>query len=145
MVCKNDRYYYVKGPRLLMLPTAFTPNADGINDVFRPIVQGISTDSFSVRVLNPSGTEVYRYSPAQPFWDITDSMLLNTYQYYVDITVLDPDEGKISTCAPLFLLKTTDKGCIPNTHPEDNARYVFEDQFIPPDTRLLPTRDYLCP
>lgn len=58
---------YYTGPDIYV-PNAFTPNNDGINDVFRPFPVGISTLNY-FRVFNRQGQIVFQTS--QPFkgWD----------------------------------------------------------------------------
>ncbi len=50
------------------LPNVFTPNGDGINDVFRPItLQGVADLSF--QVYNRWGQKVYETTRPGPIWD----------------------------------------------------------------------------
>jgi len=50
------------------LPNAFSPNGDGINDIFRPIPAGIvSTDWF--RIFSRYGTLVFETSQWMKGWD----------------------------------------------------------------------------
>jgi len=60
---------YIKGPDAYV-PTAFTPNGDGQNDVFRPIPVGI-TDIKYFRVYNRWGQLVYKTSSYMKGWDGT--------------------------------------------------------------------------
>lgn len=58
---------YIKGPDIYM-PTAFTPNGDGMNDTFRPIPVGIlKIDYF--RVYNRWGQMVFETSQYMKGWD----------------------------------------------------------------------------
>ncbi len=49
------------------LPTAFTPNDDGINDVFRPITKNVV--EFEMRVFNRWGAEIYHSTDSETGWD----------------------------------------------------------------------------
>jgi gliding motility-associated-like protein len=52
------------------MPNAFSPNGDGINEIFRPLAVGvISTDWF--RVFNRYGQVMYESSNIQNGWDGT--------------------------------------------------------------------------
>ncbi len=51
----------------LSLPNAFTPNGDGVNDVYRPLAEGIS--SLNVKVFNRYGILVTEWSTINGFWD----------------------------------------------------------------------------
>ena len=50
------------------VPSAFTPNADGRNDVLRP-VSGNKNAAFVFRVFNRSGQIIFETTEAQKGWD----------------------------------------------------------------------------
>ena len=52
----------------IFVPTAFTPNGDGVNDYFRPIAVGISRFDY-FRVYNRWGQLVYSSSSTETGWD----------------------------------------------------------------------------
>ena len=54
----------------IFMPTAFTPNADGKNDVIRPILAGISTLNY-FRVFNRWGQMVFSTTQNAKGWDGT--------------------------------------------------------------------------
>jgi gliding motility-associated-like protein len=58
---------YYTGPDIY-LPNAFSPNGDGINDIFRPVCVGISTFKY-FRVFSRYGELVYETKQAGPGWD----------------------------------------------------------------------------
>lgn len=60
---------FMAGPEIYV-PTAFTPNGDGRNDVFRPLPVGITKLEF-FRVYNRWGEEVYSTSEYLKGWDGT--------------------------------------------------------------------------
>ena len=60
-----------KGPALYV-PSAFTPNGDGINDVLKLTGPGISTLSY-FQVFDRWGKEVFRTTSLQATWDGTES------------------------------------------------------------------------
>jgi gliding motility-associated-like protein len=70
--CTDDDDVFIKvyeGP-MYYLPNAFTPNGDGLNDVFRPIPVGIrSTESF--RVFNRYGEQMFETRQWMKGWDGT--------------------------------------------------------------------------
>jgi gliding motility-associated-like protein len=61
------RVDYYAGPNIYV-PNAFTPNGDGVNDIFRPILVGISEMSY-FRVFNRNGQLVYETSKPGQGWD----------------------------------------------------------------------------
>ncbi len=58
---------YYTGPDIYV-PNAFTPNGDGKNDIFRPVMVGISTMEY-FRVFNRYGQMVYQTSQPGQGWD----------------------------------------------------------------------------
>jgi gliding motility-associated-like protein len=56
-----------KGPDIY-LPTAFTPNGDGLNDIFRGILVGIKTFNF-LKVYNRWGQEIFITSDVSSGWN----------------------------------------------------------------------------
>ena len=59
----QDHTYFV--------PNAFSPNADGINDVFLPLGQVILASSYDLRVFDRWGQEVYQSGSVENGWDGT--------------------------------------------------------------------------
>jgi gliding motility-associated-like protein len=60
---------YYAGPNIY-LPNAFTPNNDGRNDIFRPLVVGFSSYKY-FRVFNRNGQVLYETSQLGQGWDGT--------------------------------------------------------------------------
>ncbi|MBL7728802.1 MAG: gliding motility-associated C-terminal domain-containing protein [Dinghuibacter sp.] len=52
------------------MPTAFSPNADGVNDVFRAVAYGIIRFDY-LAVYNRYGNEVFRTTDIRRGWDGT--------------------------------------------------------------------------
>ncbi len=52
---------------VLFIPTAITPNADGLNDVFKPITFGIA--SYNVQIYNRWGQLVADFDETSPGWE----------------------------------------------------------------------------
>lgn len=51
----------------IFIPTAFTPNGDGLNDVFRPITFGIA--SYEMQIYNRWGQQVAELTQNNRGWD----------------------------------------------------------------------------
>ena len=58
---ETDFYMYI--------PTAFTPDNDGVNDCFQ--IKGVGYEGYELVVLNRWGNEVYRTSDIDACWDGT--------------------------------------------------------------------------
>jgi gliding motility-associated-like protein len=65
----------VEGVLLVNIPNSFTPNGDGINDFFGPVVYGAYTnEDFSFAIYNRWGEEIFfinNYDPQAAMWDGT--------------------------------------------------------------------------
>jgi gliding motility-associated-like protein len=72
-------------PAGLYVPTAFTPNGDGLNDIFKPITLGIKSLS-SFRIYNRWGQLVFATSNIGQGWDGTFNGALQSAGSYVWIT-----------------------------------------------------------
>lgn len=60
---------YIKGPEVYV-PTAFTPNNDGMNDIFRPMPVGVTQINY-FRVYNRWGQLIYQTTAYMQGWDGT--------------------------------------------------------------------------
>ncbi len=71
----------------LFIPNTFTPNEDGINDLFKFTTQCIET--YELRIYNRWGTMLYEGSKGSPFWDgnnghgsyVVDGVYIYTIRY----------------------------------------------------------------
>jgi gliding motility-associated-like protein len=51
------------------VPNAFTPNGDGINDVFLPVLIGQNSERYDLSIFDRWGEEIYRTQDADLGWD----------------------------------------------------------------------------
>jgi gliding motility-associated-like protein len=57
-------------PELLVyVPNAFTPNNDGLNDVFKPIMSGIDKSTYKLYIFDRWGQEVFSTADVNEAWD----------------------------------------------------------------------------
>jgi gliding motility-associated-like protein len=78
----------------LMVPTAFTPNNDGLNDIFKPVNLGFRS-LMEFRVFNRWGQEVFSTTNAEKGWDGTwkgVEQQVGSYQYLIRVGY--PDDHK---------------------------------------------------
>ena len=64
--CMNASYTVVRGPVLLYVPTAFTPNNDGINDAFQVI--GSQIMNYELWIMNRWGEMVFHSESLDEVW-----------------------------------------------------------------------------
>ncbi|MCS6935391.1 MAG: gliding motility-associated C-terminal domain-containing protein [Chitinophagales bacterium] len=98
-VCKRTDTFLVvvKEPSMLFaVPTAFSPNGDGVNDLFRPLLRSdVEVEEF--RIYNRWGEMVYEWSTNTTGWDGTYkgvSQPLGTYVYYLTVKHLPTNTRK---------------------------------------------------
>ncbi len=89
--CEGDDTLKVRVVSLasFSLPTGFTPNGDGRNDIFRPIAAGYSGIKY-FRVYNRWGQEVYYSTTLETGWDGTyNNKQADIGTYYWEISFTD--------------------------------------------------------
>ncbi|WP_306641367.1 PKD domain-containing protein [Sanyastnella coralliicola] len=84
----------------IYIPNAFTPNNDGINDIFK--AEGVDIRSFELTVWNRWGEEVYRSESIDQFWDGSNQ----GSEYYVQDGVYTWRVEYNSTCSSEKVLET---------------------------------------
>ena len=73
----------------MYLPTAFSPNADGLNDTYKPITYDIT--NYSMRIFNRWGEMVYSGDQNSPGWDGTyRGEVCQAGAYIVQVTYIYP-------------------------------------------------------
>ncbi len=86
------------------LPNFFTPNDDGVNDIFKPVARGLS--ALTVNVYNRFGILVYGWDKVNGFWDgYTTAGILcesGTYFYVLEATGFDGKSYKLKSYLNLF-------------------------------------------
>ncbi len=97
--CTNTKFitFIVIEPGIYRMPTAFTPNGDGKNDHFYPVLNGPGSSArvLAFRVYNRWGQLVYD-NPASPGWDGTfggTPQGTDTYTYFVTVESPDPNDA----------------------------------------------------
>ncbi|MBK7873302.1 MAG: gliding motility-associated C-terminal domain-containing protein [Saprospiraceae bacterium] len=74
----------------IFIPNAFTPNADGVNDVFR--VRGNHIEEFYLAIYNRWGQRVFESRAPEDAWDGTfngEQLPPDVYGYYVELRCFD--------------------------------------------------------
>lgn len=88
----------------LMIPTAFSPNNDGIND--RYVVQGYHLREFEITIVNRWGVRVYYSTNTEEGWDGTvDGKRAPVDVYYVQIKAKDDSGQEIERSQAVTLLR----------------------------------------
>lgn len=97
--CTNTKFitYVVIEPGIYRMPSAFTPNGDGKNEHFYPVLNGPGSTArvTAFRVYNRWGQLVYD-NPASPGWDGAfggNAQASDTYTYFVTVETPDPADA----------------------------------------------------
>jgi gliding motility-associated-like protein len=130
----TDSVYY-------FLPTAFTPNGDGINDIFSLVFHNLVVDSSTLTIWDMSGNEVFSGNIGTR-WDgrnlSGNKCAAGNYLVHV---YLRTNKGVIfSTCACVTILQYTGN-CIKT----NGITYYFPDQLNIDSGFVFHTNDVLCP
>ena len=130
---------------MYFVPTAFTPNGDGLNDIFRVTFHNLVADSSTITIWDLNGKEVYAgYVSTNNHangWDGTDfsgnKCPAGLYPVYVQLLT---NKGIIvNECTSVTLLQYTGK-CIKG----NAAAYKFEDQINVDSGFVYQTNDVFC-
>lgn len=102
----TSRYnFYINDSSGVTLPNVFTPNGDGINDVFKPIAAGMS--SMKVDIYTRWGNYVYGWEEVNGYWDghTTSGEACHTgvYFYVVQATGFDGKSYKLKNFLTLIM------------------------------------------
>ena len=88
---------YIKGEFLVYIPKAFTPNNDGVNDGFRPIVTGHDPKSYVFTVFNRWGELLFESRKNEEAWDgIVNGRVVqqDMYVWHLKVRPFPNGEGK---------------------------------------------------
>jgi gliding motility-associated-like protein len=64
-ICEN---IVLQGVQLIYVPNAFTPDGDGRNDVFLPIVSGIDRSDYVFRIFDRWGQKIFETEKTDEPW-----------------------------------------------------------------------------
>ena len=104
----NDTLQYtfrISDSSSISLPNVFTPNNDDVNDVFRPVMRGIST--LNAWVYNRYGALMESWDKVNGFWDgyTTSGIECRAGEYFVVIEATGFDGKVYKLKSPLTLIK----------------------------------------
>lgn len=80
MICKEVE---IIGDLTIYAPNAFTPDGNGVNDIFRPVVQGYDEQSYNFYIFNRWGEKIYESDSPQYGWDGTHSNSIVPQDVYI--------------------------------------------------------------
>ena len=104
--CVNEmeKTVYISPRYMLHIPTAFTPDGDGINDVF--LVRGNGVREYRINIYNQWGENVFSSSDIQEHWDGTNNgVKLQPGLYVYRIYFKDENNEVTETTGSIFIVK----------------------------------------
>ena len=105
----------------IYMPNAFTPNADGLNDVIKPYAQNVTSIAFTI--YDGDNNVVYATTTLGQGWTTTSKPDTWTVYYY-KIQVTTTRGHHVGKCGELYKLS-----CFPGSMPKSSL--YFEDQLTP--------------
>lgn len=149
--CNNVVSIYGADSIDIAIPTAFSPNGDGKNDLYRPVIPYPNKiKSLSITVYNDDGSIAYQSnsssSSSRSGWDgFTTTGAKNPgYRFNVSVSFTKANGQTVDTCTYVYLLRDSGAGCL-NDVATDKANYIFEDQIDPFSGKAIySTYDILC-
>lgn len=84
----------------VFIPNAFSPNADGYNDFWRPVIEGRNIETYDLLITNRNGAEVFRTEDPREGWNgamkgggyATTSSI---YLYYLNLRTEGDPENRV--------------------------------------------------
>jgi len=79
----KENYIRINAGGVLLVPDAFTPNGDGVNDSFKPVFEGVERDAYTFRVYNRWGELLFETHDIDEAWDGTFQGEMSESEVYV--------------------------------------------------------------
>ena len=114
------------------LPTAFTPNADGRDDLYLILGKDLNFTSFLLTVYDTTGKLVFQSNNASYRWDGHDTAtgkLSTQYKFYVEVKYTTTGNKSAGAGTYVYLLSGNEAAECVNIVHADSSKYEFPDQF----------------
>jgi gliding motility-associated-like protein len=91
-ICKD---IFIESVLLLYAPNAFTPDQDGLNDFFLPVISGITSDSYIFRIFDRWGHTVFETNQVNDPW--LGDFQFGTYYVQNDVYIWQIEARELKT------------------------------------------------
>jgi gliding motility-associated-like protein len=133
----------VKGTRYMWAPNSFTPNFDGLNDVYRLYQNQLDTSLFGLYIYNPQQKPIFYTNSYNKGWDgILEGKPAPAGNYPVIIKYLEADGDPVEKRICIYILPyDSTNNCFKSDNKTD---LIFGDQFDPVTSAIFPTNETIC-
>ena len=112
----------------IKMPTAFTPNGDGLNDELKPVLHHISGYTFTLYNVN----ERVIFTTQDPAFGYAASRPMDKDMYYYRIEAISIKGNRVARCGSVYALN-----CLPGG--ARLADFTFGDQLKPYNPDVYPS------
>lgn len=91
------RTIFLESDLIIYVPNAFTPDDDGVNDVFFPVVSGFDPDQYIFRIWDKWGILIYETTDPEGFWNGSNAYGDGQYYTQDDVYVWEVEVVEINT------------------------------------------------
>lgn len=121
----------------IVVPNAFTPNGDGLNDTWRPVVNHIS--SLEVKVIDAAGNILFHSNSLNEGWEPMHGSKTGIIRYKAWVKATSTAGNVMEQCNYIYVYY-----CLPEDSPVDVNTLLFADQVVPGDPGMyLNTQEQL--
>lgn len=120
---------------VVLIPTAFSPNGDGKNDVWRPVFKNVT--ALEIKIIDAAGNLLFRSNGLTDGWEPLNGSKKGMTKYLAWIRATSTMGNVMEKCTYIYSYY-----CTPQHAPIDNNLLQFGDQLNPnsPGT-FLPTME----
>jgi gliding motility-associated-like protein len=105
--CMDDAMYTVYPAPILYIPTAFSPNNDGTNDVFKAV--GVGIREFEMRIFNRWGDQIFVTTDLNDYWIGDDKQTgvsyVNDGLYMYQIKAIGFNNEAVQRTGPILIIR----------------------------------------
>ena len=128
-----NQNFGIQDDALLLVPNAFTPNEDGLNDAFGPVTRNVA--SYVMTIYDEQNQVVFTSDNHSLVWASHSTTTLNK-KYLYKIQAITKESNYIGVCGEVYPLS-----CIPKGVPNDSLK--FADQIDLDKGFVFPTQEKL--
>lgn len=140
--CDYQHALYTKGSKYLWAPNAFTPNNDGINDVFQIMNNDMDSNNFAMYIFNPDQKLIFTTNNMQDTWNGPATYTSGNYPVILKYNSADGSQIENRFCIYLLPYDSVNHCFKTNAAGKLN----FPDQFDPTTVSAkFTTAETLCP